>query len=60
MIWELEEEIVSNSESLEKLLKDASLLYLCALAQCVKQMVLKDLTVCDYTVSLFKSSKAEL
>lgn len=55
----IEEEIVSNSENLGKLLEDASLLCLYS-QQCVKQMVLECLAVWDYSMCLFKSHKARL
>lgn len=40
VLWELRE-VVSNSESLKKLLEGTSLLYLYSAAQCVEQMVLE-------------------
>lgn len=43
-----------------KHLGDASLLYLYSLAQCVKQMVLESLVLCDYSMCLFKPSKARV
>lgn len=60
VLWELGEEIVSNSKKLKKLLEDALLLYLYSCTQCVEQMILESGAVCDYSVCLFKSSKARL
>ena len=51
MLGELEEEIVSNLENLEKLPEDGSLLNLYSLAQCVKQMVLESSAVWLLTVA---------
>ena len=51
MLGELEEEIVSNLENLEKLPEDASLINVYSLAQCVKQMVLESSAVWLLTVS---------
>lgn len=45
MLGELEEEIVSNLENLEKLPEGASLINLYSLAQCVKRMVLESVAV---------------
>ena len=45
MLGELEEEIVSNFENLEKLPEDASLINVYSLAQCVNQMVLESSAV---------------
>ena len=57
MLGELEEEIVSNLENLEKLPEDASLINLYSLAQCIKQMVLESVAVWLLNVSFqFKQS----
>lgn len=45
MLGELEEEIVSNLENLEKLPEGASLINLNSLEQCVKRMVLESVAV---------------